>query len=93
MKTDLPPFFPSFFFPISRPRQIPSPPALTYSNTRPIQQQPQTSFGQVTGGGLGSSEIVKNLPKSTGGEGMTREELNAKRAAEAEAKSGGEGKE
>jgi hypothetical protein len=46
----------------------------------------------VTGGGLGSSEIVKNLPKSTGGEGMTREELNAKRAAEAEAKNEGEGK-
>jgi hypothetical protein len=54
----------------------------------------------VTGGGLGSSEIVKNLPKSTGGEGMTREELEAKRAADAQAEAeakaesgnGGEGK-
>jgi hypothetical protein len=95
-------FPPSFFLlppETSRLAQSHFPPTLTYSNTRTIQQQPpqqQTSFGQVTGGGLGSSEIVKNLPKSTGGEGMTREELDARRAAEAqaknEAKSGGEEK-
>jgi hypothetical protein len=68
---------------------------------QPEQQQP-TGFGQVTGGGLATSDVVKGLskgqgglasspivqglPKSDGGPGMTRAELNAKREAEAAAK-------
>jgi len=40
----------------------------------------------ATGGGLASSPIVSGLPKTTGGEGLTRAELAEKKAAEAEAK-------
>lgn len=56
-----------------------------------IQQQPTQGFGQSTGGGLATSDIVKNLPKSTGGEGLTREELTAKRALEAAEKAKADG--
>lgn len=52
-----------------------------------FQQPTETSqsalYGNPTGGGLGSSDIVKNLPKTTGGEGLTRAELAEKKAKEA----------
>lgn len=57
---------------------------------------PKAELGPVTeagpaegavGGGLASSPVVQALPKADGGEGITREELQARK--EAEALSGG----
>lgn len=57
-----------------------NPPA-DQNNIPPLH--PASSFGQVTGAGLGSSPNVQSLPKATGGEGLTRAQLAEKKAKEA----------
>ncbi|CDZ97517.1 hypothetical protein [Phaffia rhodozyma] len=54
-----------------------------------MSDQPQ--YAPVTGSGLASSPIVASLPKSFGGEGLTRAELAEKKAKEA-AEAAGENK-
>lgn len=71
---------------VRTPLSAPSPqlPELTPS-PQPSSDAPSSAlYGATTGGGLGSSDVVKSLPKSTGGEGLTRAELEDKKRKEAE---------
>lgn len=55
-------------------------PKARHSLDQNTQQQQQQQFGQSTGGGLGSSDVVKNLPQTQGGEGITKEQYEAQKA-------------